>query len=481
MRPANWFSPAIWLTLGIAIGTLLVLPHLGDAIWQDESYTLLNFSSRGFYYPFTVYPIPNNHVLLSALLSQWWSPGDAVPHLRFPFLLAYMATLGTLGWAAYRSFGTLAAIACVLLFAGSTIATSFAVQLRGYGLSWLSVALMLWALPAYAVHRRWRHILIYNAAAWVLLALIPTNLIVYAVCASWGCVLVWQNSLPALEKIKQSLTIVMGPLFGLFAYMHIWQQILEASGHAYSDWERWDAYAEFARVFLSDWWLCLPLFFWGIYRLCADANGERTARAGLALLVALVVIPLLFLFGAKQPLFPRSLVTLLPIVCVIAGLLASRALRQQDDASHRGLIVLVLLAAGSLWMRSMGMGCTAASDVSRPGNLCEQYYQQNYHPAAIASFIIDHSFGHPLIVSSYEAMFALGFLDTNYRLELDLQDSNSYLAASKGAVLPLPWIVTSGNEQLSDFSSRLGLNARFYRQALDTGYFRLYQPVANSS
>lgn len=148
------FGPLKWTLIFMLIGVLLVLPRLFDAVWQDEAYTLLEFASHGFLYPFTDYHLPKNHVLLSALLSIWGVPGDSIVALRSPFLLAFIVSMGLLAWAAKRMAGNIAALLAVAFFAFSTITENFALQLRGYGIPWLFVTMMVLALPSVASQRR---------------------------------------------------------------------------------------------------------------------------------------------------------------------------------------------------------------------------------------------------------------------------------------------------------------------------------------
>src|SRR5437868_3994125 len=57
----------------VVIGLLNALPHLHEAIWQDEAATLEFHASHGFLHPFVHYGTPNNHIAFSAMLAAWRS------------------------------------------------------------------------------------------------------------------------------------------------------------------------------------------------------------------------------------------------------------------------------------------------------------------------------------------------------------------------------------------------------------------------
>jgi hypothetical protein len=474
---AKWRKPAIWLVICIFAGIFQVFPHLVDPVWQDESYTLLNFSSRGFFYPFTNYHLPNNHVLLSALLSGW-SPGDAVSHLRLPLFFAFVASMALLAWTTVRNFGATAAIATTLLFALSTITANFALQLRGYGLSWLFVGLMLWALPAYAIHRKKGAGLLYSLAGSGLLALLPTNVIVYGVFVVWGWGLVFFSSWPIREKRKQWLLITLGPMAGLLAYIGIWSQVLAASGHGFSDWGKLALVAEFARTFFSEFWLLLPFVFAGCYFLLSEVRqGKKQAYIELALAFSLLVVPVLFLMVVKQAPFPRNLVPLLPVFCVVTGVVVAKGWQACTDVSFlRNVPLIAISAIATFTLKFLGPGCESVSDINRVSNLCRLYYQQDYQPEAVAQYILNHPVGRDsTIVTGYEGLYALGFLQVNYGLELHLENYRNYRPTS--VKHGLPWLVTARDADLSQMLKQMNLDAFFYQQALDTGYFKIYIPA----
>lgn len=475
MGQVKWLSPAIWLPIFITVGVLLVLPRLSDAVWQDEAYTLINFSSHGFLYPFTDYHLPNNHVLLSALLSQWWSPGDSVVHLRLPLLLAFLLSIVILAWGTVRHFGMLAAVIATTFFVSCTITSNFALQLRGYGLSWLFAALMLWSLPSYLLDRRWLIAAVFSLAGGALLALIPTNLIVYGVLIAWGWWLVFLDQAPTDVKVRQLLAITLAPLLiGLIAYIGIWHQLLAVAGHGYSDWSKLELVTQLAMTFFSEYWLFLPLIMAGIYYLLKETKQHaRQARVELGILLAVLVLPTFFLLIMKQAPFPRNLVPLLPVICVVLGMLTSKACAGLGMSPAKGAVVISLLAVVSFAIRSW-LPCGQFIDTNRVGNLCQQYYQHDYQPETVMQYFLKNSLNQATILTGFEGMYALEFININYGLGMDIRHYKSYRA---GSTRQSPWIVTEGDEKIDIFIKQLRLDASSYVQVLDTGYFKIYQPI----
>ena len=130
---------ALPLALVLLTGLGLALPHLRDEVWYDESYTLDYFATGNLGHAFTRYHEPNNHILFSALLSVWRGVTDAAPVLRLLPLMFFLVALVLLAAGAARLAGGVAGMLAGMLFATSHVTLNFALQLRGYGPSWLPV------------------------------------------------------------------------------------------------------------------------------------------------------------------------------------------------------------------------------------------------------------------------------------------------------------------------------------------------------
>lgn len=454
------------------VGVGVVLPHLFDAIWQDEAYTLLGFASRGFLYPFTDYHLPNNHVLLSAMLSLLWSPGESVIAMRLPFLLAFIASMGLLVAIARKIAGEMVAVLTVIFFSFGTVASNFALQLRGYGISWLFVSLMIWALLAWIEHGQARFGFIYGLAGAILLAIVPTNLLTCLVIMSWGAVLICQQSIALRDKMQRLLTLCGLPLLGLSAYIAIWPQVLAASGRAFSDWTKAGAYAEFYLSYLSDFLVVLPIVLLGVI---AGRNCNGNAYRPGWLMACVILVPIMFLAVLKNPPFPRNFVPLIPLISLSLAIFTAKGLSVlQARRWIQPLPAVVLIGIVILVMKFVGWDCRKVAKLDSVSNICSTYYQHNYRPESVAAFLTAHpDNASGVVLADFEGLFALMFLNANLGLGLDLAYYKTY---QPGNISEMPWIVLGGNPATS-LAIKMNASEVIYEVKFDSGYFKVYAPA----
>ena len=108
-----------WLAEVVALCVLLAmvseLPHLTDDAWQDAAATLMLFAAHSVGRAFSDYSMPNNHMLLSATLSLWWSRSDSMFHTRLLPALVWLVSTVLLLAIGRRSRGwPTAALGCAL-------------------------------------------------------------------------------------------------------------------------------------------------------------------------------------------------------------------------------------------------------------------------------------------------------------------------------------------------------------------------------
>lgn len=469
MVNAKWRT-VLGLALTSFLGILAVSSHLNDSVWQDEAYTLINFSMRGWLFPFTDYHLPNNHILLSSFMSYWWSPNDSLLHLRLPLFLSFIIGIAIFAYAAFQRFGYITALVAVLFFSLSSITPHFALQLRGYGISWLFVSLLLWATPNFIQHGRLLAGFIYLLSSVALVALIPTNIIVCGVFVAWSCALLLDHEADKHTRIRRFLFVALTPLLGGLAYIAVGSQLLLISQHAFSNWGRVEAYGELIKMLAVEFWIFLPLMTVGTWMLWQQSKHEgKYAERGLVL--AALFFPFLMLFIFKNALFPRNLVPLIPIYCLVGGILVKHGSRfLKSDTNTTALIIV--LSAVLMIMRSTIFDCSAVENTERTGNLCRHYYHSSYRPEPIVGYLAAHRNEAPLVVSGYEGLYAMAFLNINYGLGLNLMH---YRQFPQGSSNPSPWIVLGLNDRLTDMLAVLPKTD--YVEVLDSGYFKLYKPI----
>lgn len=470
---------ALVMALSIAWGLFLALPHAQEAIWQDEAVTLLFHASRGVIAPFQDYVSPNSHVGFTSLLSAWMQlhpDGVDLFSLRMLPLLFFAAAI-PLAYAAARRLGgaTCAAIA-TLIFATSPVSENFATQLRGYGPSWLFMALAFLsslALAASTRHaRRWHAA--YLAACLGSVAILPTNVYWLSVIAGAASLSLYYASGPAAPaKVWRTVALLLAgpPLALALAYAGIWGELVGFAGHDFSPWGRLDLVAEWLRASSANFRWLFPLTGAGLaVAIMGIAKSDpRRSDTIVPLTVALGFLTLIVVM--PNPPFPRTLVPFLPVwIAVMTKFLleGARALveRRQVAAAAGGLVALGLL----LFATPVGTDCRGAKGSGDPTHydLCHQYFRDGYLPESILDAWAAEGAQRP-IVSGYEAFYALQVLGAPARLiHYDRLPGDLKLA---------PLVVASDPSEFELILGRLGVDATDYAQLADTGYFKVYRPV----
>ena len=176
-----------------AAAAIIARQHLAHQFWYDEAYTLDHFATGEAIQAFCDYHAPNNHILFSACLSLWrrflTRYGGPYLFLRFlPYLFFLVSTAATASVFRRLSGGAVGGIAAAL-FASSHVTYNFAVELRGYGPSWLPVVLSLGAAHRFCQTPGWRAAAAYALAASCAVGIVPTNILACAVVAAWATAL----------------------------------------------------------------------------------------------------------------------------------------------------------------------------------------------------------------------------------------------------------------------------------------------------
>ena len=424
VRPGEARASALALApLGlVAAGSLaLVHPHVTHGLWQDEAKTLVLFASRGFVHPFTDYSIPNNHILFSALLSVWRSAfGDSLPVLRALPLLCFLASLGVLAGAARRLGGREASWLACLLFGTSHVTLNFAVELRGYGASWLPVAAALWIAPGFAERGGAGRGAAYVACHAAAVALIPANALAGAILALWSTALAVASG-RLRERALRLVVMALAPAVGGLAYAAVWPQLLAATAWDYPEGAQWSTAGVFLHwlwATLVDFWWLAPLLAVGLAGLARDARrgGPESASAHSALWLAAscaLVPPAAFGLAPRTPP-PRLLVSLLPIWYALfaVGLAAGwRVLLAGRPGMERGarLALPVAALAVALVRESDNAGFASRhADPTVPHDLYDQMYHHEYDPAATARLMRELEGRSPgLFLTDYHGLWSL--------------------------------------------------------------------------
>ena len=479
----------IWLNalliLCVVVGILIVLPHLTDEIWQDEAYTLFRFANKGFWYPFTDYHVPNNHVLFSAILSKWWEAGDSLIYLRSLPLCIFILSLLLTAIAAEKLGGILVAILTTVMFSASNITESFALQLRGYSVSWLPVTALLLVLPLFARYGTWYWAIIYLFASAASVAILPTNILICLVFMLWGWVqLINCKEVQMRTKWCRALIIFLGPVLGLITYVPVWEQFVGHSNNYVSSWSKIDVLHHWVWATIYEFAWMVPILFLGfvslVYKARRDpAFGIGSPRNNLALFViTITAIPVWLAILPSSP-YPRNFVPFLPVWYFLAALLFVSGwsfLFQRKQSL--GQFVFMPLAVAVFIYAVLSKPCMSFGINNEfPQDLCRQFYHEQYFPTKTVQALEILSENKPIpVLSDFEGQYSLGFVVENTaHSKFKLMHYRQWKGplSNGGASYP-PLIVTRSKNDLENILGELGLSADKYVNITSTGYYKIF-------
>lgn len=222
----NWIFAGFFCAMaGYYLWRLYFIPP-----WYDELYTYESFIDRGVIYSMIHWPLPNNHVLYSALSALLNKLGSPYLGLRGVSLLASMAGLGLFYRILKKVVRPHAATLGCALFASMYNVTQQAVQGRGYALSGFFLIAGINLLYEICVPERTggrRRFWLYAGFAACLtggLYAIPSNLYwVVPICLAGGLFLLLFRDYGSLFRLIAASLFAALVTFGL--YTIIWLAI----------------------------------------------------------------------------------------------------------------------------------------------------------------------------------------------------------------------------------------------------------------
>ncbi|MDX2134907.1 MAG: hypothetical protein SFV52_08980 [Saprospiraceae bacterium] len=374
--------------------------HLGDALWNDEIYTLEHFVFKGIGTVLTDYHVPNNHILSNA--AHWlWVKVTAADGLGilldhpWRMRLLPLAFSALTVWFVYRAgahigAGGVAWLPVVLLLSGVTF-QAYAFQIRGYALSMTAAAAVSAFLLQWTAGKplgRLQHLGLALASAVMLYAL-PSNLYCWMAAVA-GVVLAQALSVRSAGMapvLPVAGSLLGGGLLAFLCYQPVLGQLLGSAYFAPGASFRADHATQFGLVlshFISWRWLLVPVCLAGAYWGWLQGSA---ARRQLTWMVTVLVVP--FLLSAMRGDLPpeRVFLVLLPVFSLAAAATVHFAATQLP-ARQAGLAYASLLLYCAL---SYGLGVQWVRDYLRKGlsqtshyypGLNFNYYQHFFDPNA---------------------------------------------------------------------------------------------------
>lgn len=355
---------------------LAALPLIQSDFWFDELVTLFDWGFHADWQRiFRQYPVANNHMLYSLVLWRWLHLLNPNPEqlsesaLRLPSLLFVLLALLILYKRGSAILGSARGLFVALMMTASPVLLSFAVQMRGYGLTILLATMAtLGALELAAGNDR-RGIMMASPALLLLPITIPTNILLNASLTLFVFLAM------LLRKQKCWLAWVMFAITagaGAAVYLPIRDQFMAVLAQTGNFGSPGRLLTHLLIAALAHCGLALVAG----YALLRQTPGEREkCPRHLLLLGACCLLPLLVFALAKAP-FPRVVLMYLPALSIATSALLPHRLL----ASGRALLYISFFLVANAVLVHAIRGHVRSQQLlagSYPQDLLLQYYQGN--------------------------------------------------------------------------------------------------------
>jgi hypothetical protein len=229
--PAALVRPSGHLPMVAAalVGGALIVTRslrLGDSLTNDEAYTLIHYARTGPRGFLAGAYVPNNHVLFSALTwldIELFGANSEVEYRLWGIVPGVASVAVVAGWMWWR-LTPWSAVGFMFFVLVSPLHGTLAWQARGYGLGFLSSALMLVSAAELARgtadhERRW--LVVFASAGAVGILTLPILVLAFI-----GCAVV----LVSIRRLRRSLigVVVLVGATSLVAYSGLWRQVLDS-------------------------------------------------------------------------------------------------------------------------------------------------------------------------------------------------------------------------------------------------------------
>ncbi|MEK7469463.1 MAG: hypothetical protein AAB074_18975 [Planctomycetota bacterium] len=451
--------------------------RFADLPWHDEVYTLQVFAASAGK-ALTDYHAPNNHVLFSAALAFWraCTPGEeSILSLRILPALCFAASAGILAAAVRRMAGSAFGAAAGCLFASLHVTQNFALQLRGYGPSWLPIAGALWAAVAWIEKPRTALVVLFAACVAFAVGILPTNVFPAMALSAWAA---W----PAvrLGRRREAAVFALAPLAGFLFYAAVLPQLrAQAAGFAPQVSRAGFLADAFFSIAKDLGWLALPALI-GLAVVirrarssAAPASTEPVAILALAAAAAATILaPAILLPHAP---YPRVLVPALPLLCAAAAVLSREAfVRLGTPGVHRaGVALAAASVVVGLWREATADAPPAGA---RPHSLYHQYFHRGFRPdLAVEAAALSGKGGTVLVLTDDADLLSLTRAAHGVRA-LDVRFSGTFAPSAAGlAEARKVAVAVIATDESSARGAVRSLGEVDLQAIADTGFFKVWR------
>jgi len=280
------------LVIGLVCG-FTFLHHLGNEIWNDEFYTLLNFVLVPLKTTLLDYHVPNNHILFSLFAKAYLSCigyTDLSTVLENPFVVRLPLALVAIAILYYYwkiSFYFFDNIrwryVSLLLLCSNAVFGNFVFQYRGYGLSMLFLSMIAYHLLKLQNKENTRSYVVLILATFGTMYTSPSNTYVLIVLCAYPVIAAYiKHGMPASllksTALKASCCMAAGAVLALLAYVPVFREVFgndyvkNSTPFAFENLER------MIKVFIAMSSFHYILLIFGLYYLVYNGITKRLRR-----------------------------------------------------------------------------------------------------------------------------------------------------------------------------------------------------------
>lgn len=391
----------------ILIGVLISLPFLVSLLriinvdfWYDEIVTLNKFVFTSIKTTISDYHLPNNHIFhnlinniyLKALgVKNLYALMDSPYKIRLLHFFYTMVTIFFVYLIGLKFFNREIAWFSLVLFVTSIPLYNFALQIRGYSLSIMLSAILIFFIFGY--ERRFTPCKLFGIGIIVTLLLytIPSNF--YLILAFGIIYLIKFLQKKKKEFLYMLVSMVAGTITAVIFYLPVWKDLTDnqfvKSQGLFNTEILFEVFPKVIAYFFSAKYLIIVLILIG---LILNYKGIKHRKEKLKklfedskVLLCVFVLPFIFSFVRGDRAFDRIFFNLLPIFSIVLGVLVYFSLLQKKLENKKLYIILgiVVYSYVVFAMQISNVNSMIKEDIvkgRRTQYLYYYYYLSDYKP-----------------------------------------------------------------------------------------------------
>ena len=426
-----------------AVFCIIQLQHINLDLWNDEIYTLKQFTFVSIQKTLIDYHVPNNHILFNLINNLYLRliQVDSLHSLMstpyklrvIPFVYSLLTVVFTYK-IALKHFNRIIALTAATILITTIPYFNFALQIRGYGLSMLLLVLVTYFSLSYLKSKKKLDLALTSLITTLIIYTTPSNVYsLFSILLTFGIYALFFS----LKKIKRqksfkvkiilidpyvhlSTAMVIGVFIALALYSPIFHDVFmndyikSGTPFVFSKLTFYSSQVFYGMI--SNRWALAVLSLFG---LMFAIKGPVKWRLLITISITSCIIPILLTYvrGDNAPL--RVFIVLAPFFSTLfaVGLYYSwRLLLKRESIFDYALIVIVSIYSLTIFNQEIthisDYVFTDIKESRRSQNLYYQYYSWNYHPLSdITEFKETYNPQLPIIILGCEPHGVSNYLE----------------------------------------------------------------------